>query len=305
MATQAGATQASAKGAAVPGGPGWSALRDYWFLILAVAVFAAPGLIGLAKIVWSTEQGAQGPIILGTGLWLLVREAAPLVMGRLLAGGRPGIAAAWLVVSFVGYALAGMIGIVWLQWAATYSALIAVGYRYLGLGTLKRLWFPLVYLLFLVPPPYTVMLALTRALKLWISTAAVDVMSTLGFNVASSGTTLYIDQYELLVAAACSGMNSIVSLLAIGLFYIFLRHRSDWRYSLLLACLVVPIAIAANLIRVIVLLLITKYLGNEVAQGMLHEAAGLTMFMIALMLLIGVDAALDPVRHRLGWGEAA
>lgn len=302
MATQTGATGTGA--AIMSWSGGWSVLRDYWFLVLAAALFTVPGILGLAKIVWSTEQGAQGPIILGTGAWLLVREAAPLVR-RDLPGGRAGVTAPWLIISFLAYALAGMIGIVWLQWAATYSALVAVGYHYLGGATLKRLWFPLTYLLFLVPPPYSVMLALTRSLKLWISTAAVDVMSVLGFNVASSGTTLYIDQYELLVAAACSGMNSIVSLLAIGLFYIFLRHRSDWRYSLLLAALVIPIAIAANLIRVIVLLLITKYLGNEVAQGMIHEAAGLTMFMIALLLLIGVDAALDPVRHRLGWGEPA
>lgn len=279
---------------------------NYGFLALAILAFAVPGLLGLTRQVWTTEQGAQGPIILGTGLWLLVREAYPLLRGRTdQARGRTPIVVAWLALSFVAYILAGMIGIVWLLWASTYSVMVAIFYAYVGLDVLKKLWFPLFYLMFLIPPPYGVMLALTRALKLWISATAVEVMAALGFQVALSGTTLYIDQYELLVAAACSGMNSLVSLLAIGLFYIFLRHRSDWRYSLLLAAMVIPIAILANLIRVILLLLITKYLGNEVAQGMLHEAAGLTMFVAALLLLILVDAALDPVRRRLGWGEEA
>ena len=281
-------------------------LKPYWFLILAAIAFAVPGMMGLAKIVWSTEQGAQGPIILVTGLWLLVREAVPILRGGAAVPGRRGIVIAWLVLSLAPYILASMIGIVWLQWAATYSALVAVAYAYVGYAVLRRLWFALFYLMFLIPPPYSIMLALTRALKLWISGAAVEVLAFFGFQVASSGTTLYIDQYELLVAAACSGMNSLVSLLAIGLFYIHLRHDSeDWKYSVVLAILVVPIAIAANFIRVVMLLLITKYFGNEVAQGMLHDAAGLSMFLLALILLMGVDALLEPVRRRLSGSTAA
>lgn len=278
-------------------------VAGYWFLIIAAIVFAAPGFVALTTGVWTTEQGAQGPIILATGLWLLVRESLPLlaVPGRVPRHGKAAVVSCWLVVSFLAYVFAGVINIVWLQWASTYSALVAILYFEIGSALLARLWFPLVYLGFLIPPPYGIMLALTRSLKLWVSAAAVDVLSLLGFVVGSTGTTLYIDQYEVLVAAACSGMNSLVSLLAIGLFYIYLRHRSNWRYALALALLVIPIAIAANLIRVILLLLITKFLGNEVAQGMLHEVAGLTMFVVALLLLIAVDRALDPVRRILGW----
>lgn len=280
-------------------------LKSYWFLLIAATLFAAPGMMGLAKVVWSTEQGAQGPIILVTGVWLLLYEAVPVLRTGIAVPGRRVIVAALLVVFGAPYILASMIGIVWLQWAATYAALVTIGYAYTGRQVLRRLWFPLFYLMFLIPPPYSIMLALTRALKLWISDAAVEVLSALGFQVASSGTTLYIDQYELLVAAACSGMNSLVSLLAIGLFYIHLRHQNDWRYAVVLGLLVIPIAIAANFIRVIVILLITKYLGNEVAQGLLHDATGLGMFVLALILLIAIDAMLDPVRRRLSRHSAA
>ena len=275
-------------------------LRRYWFVVVAATCFAVPALQQLGKIVWSTEQGAHGPLILATGLWLLYRELPAALPARKAGDGRIG----WplIAAALLGYVLASLISIVWLRWGCAYLVLICAFYLYVGGSVLRRLWFAFFYLAFVIPPPYGIILALTRALKLWISSAAVDVLGAVGFNVASSGTTLYIDQYELLVAAACSGMNSLVSLMAIGLFYIYLRHQAEWRYAALLALLVIPIAIGANLLRVIILLLVTKYLGNEVAQGILHEAAGLTMFTLALLLLIGCDAALSPLRR---WLEGA
>ena len=275
--------------------PGFA--RRYWFLLLAAALLAVPALQQLAQIVWSTEQGAHGPIILATGLWLLVRELPAAVRRRQAGDSR----IAWPIVAagLAGYILATLIGIVWMRWACVYVVLLGSFYLYVGGAVLRQLWFAFFYLAFVIPPPYGIILALTRALKLWISSAAVDTLSVLGYQVASSGTTLYIDQYELLVAAACSGMNSLVSLMAIGLFYIYLKHQTEWRYAALLAILVIPIAIGANLLRVILLLLITKYFGNEVAQGILHEAAGFTMFALALLLLIGCDVVLSPLRRRL------
>lgn len=276
--------------------------RRYWLVLVAVAAFAGPALQQLGQVVWSTEQGAHGPIILATGLWLLVRELPDALAWRRDGDGR----LAWplIAAALVGYVLASMIGIVWLRWACAYLTMLAGFYLYVGGAVLRRLWFAIFYLAFVIPPPYGIILAMTRALKLWISSAAVDLLSAAGFEVASSGTTLYIDQYELLVASACSGMNSLVSLMAIGLFYIYLRHQAEWRYAALLALLVVPIAIGANLLRVIILLLVTKYCGNEVAQGIVHEAAGFMMFALALLLLIGSDAVLSPLRRRLAGTQA-
>ncbi len=272
-------------------------VRNFWFLAVAVLVFAGPGLLGLANQVWTTEQGSQGPIILATGLWLLVREIRE-VRAR-PERGNDVVAGATLFGAALAYVFGHVAGMLWLEWFASYVALVAIFYAYAGRRMTRLLWFPLLYLAMLTPLPYSVITPATRALKLWISAAAVDVLSVLGFQVANSGTTLYIDQYELLVAAACSGMNSIMSLLAIGLFYIFLRHRADWRYAIVLALLVLPVAILANLIRVVILLLITHYLGDAAAQGLLHEAAGMVMFFVALLTLIAIDGLLSPVRRQL------
>jgi len=282
----------------------WMAfVRRYWFVVIAGLVLAIPSLARLGKLVWTTEQGAQGPIILATGLWLLWNEvAASRVIARPPSVVR---AAVPLLLAAIAYMVGRIAGILWLEWLGVSFMLMAALHAYVGTAKIRSLWFPLLYLLFLTPPPFSIISPATSALKLGISASAVKVMGALGYQVASSGTTIYIDQYELLVAEACSGMNSIVSLLAIGLFYIFLRHRADWRYALVLALLVLPIAILTNLVRVIILMLMTHHFGDAVAQGMLHEAAGLMMFFIALFTLMGVDHLLSPVRRYLGRRAAA
>jgi exosortase len=113
------------------------------------------------------------------------------------------------------------------------------------------------------------------------------------------GVTIYIAQYQLLVEDACAGLNSLISLTAVGLFYIYLMHNASWRYSALLLMLLLPIAIAANVVRVIILVLLTYYAGNEVAQGYLHDFAGIVTFVSALLLIFGIDKLLTPVRRWL------
>lgn len=271
------------------------AVHDHWFVLGAVALFALPSLIWLMAGEWSLEQGAAGPIILASGGWLLVREAR---MIRSMPG-HIRWAMAGLVPAVLGYIFAYVVGMLWLSWLSTYVALVIVLYTYIGGRALMRLWFPLTYLLFLVPPPYTLIAPITQSRKLWLSVTSVDLLSALGFEAAYNGTTLYIDQYELLIADACAGMNSLISLLAIGLFYVYVLYRADWRYAILLAILTLPIAMIANLARILLLLLATHYLGIARVEGVLHETAGLFMFLVALGCLIGLDTALAPLRRRL------
>lgn len=269
--------------------------KGFWFVALAALIFTVPPLMQLARNVWSLEQGAHGPIILASGLWLLVHEASRLTPGP----SRPAIVAALLVPALIAHLFSSIVGMIWLQWLSTYAALVAVFYAYVGGSMIRRLWFPLAYLLFLVPPPHFLIGSFTNSRKMWLSTTGIDMLSALGFDVARSGTTLYIDQYELLVADACAGINSLFSLLAIGCFYIYLLHRADWRYCAILAVLVLPIAMFANLVRVLLLLLVTHYFGDAFAQGPFHKLAGIVMFVAALACFVLVDAILSPLRRRL------
>jgi exosortase len=112
------------------------------------------------------------------------------------------------------------------------------------------------------------------------------------FPIAREGVTLYIAQYQLLVEDACSGMNSIIGLTAISLFYIYITHRASWRYSAFLMLFILPIAIIANIIRIVTLVLLTYYYGDAVAQGFLHMTAGVVLFALALGLVFLLDTVI-------------
>lgn len=268
--------------------PAWQLLRSCWPITIGAIALAAPVLAKLAWRDWTTEQGAHGPIILATGLWLLWYK----LRGR--PAGPPGnrwLAATALGISLTGYTVSGVLGLYDLQWLMVEAALVTTLYLYAGRATIARLWFPLTYLVFMLPPPAGLLQPAIGQLRLALAKGAVTILGGLGYDVAYNGTTLYIDQYEVYVANACSGVNSLVGLLAIGLFYAYLRHRADWRHTALLALSAVPIAIMANLVRILLILLVFHYLGNAAAQGLLHELAGQVMFVIALASLIALDGA--------------
>lgn len=273
--------------------------RPLFYAVLLVGAFSffwAPVVLGLAKHEWSTDQGAHGPLILATGIWLITREILNnrehLRVGNLFG------AYLSIIISILIYLLGSRSGISWIQALGALICTISIIYIYIGNRLFVKLWFPILYLFFIIPPPISMTGPFIRMLKLKISEAAVDILSPLGFDVANSGSSIFIDQYEVTVAAACAGLNSLVSLMAIGLLYIYLFRRFDWKYSLILMIFIFPIAVLANFIRVMMLLLATHYSGEAFAQGAFHEAAGLTMFMVTLAGLILFDHLFAPIYQR-------
>lgn len=277
----------------------WRVARSAEYLLLAAgtAALLIPTMVSVARLSWSTEQGAHGPIVLATGLWLLWRA---LPDARRVA--QPGswlLAGPGLLLTLATYLIARITGILEVEAFAMYGALLFVAYLFLGGSGLRQIWFPIVYLAFLFPPPDTLVAMITQPVKIEISKWAVALLYTVGYPVGSSGVTIQIAQYQLLVAAACAGLNSLISLSAIGLFYVYIRHNANWRYALLLTVAILPIAIFANFVRVVLLILITYYFGDAVAQGFIHDFAGLTMFTIAVLAVFGIDALAAPLRERL------
>jgi exosortase len=144
-----------------------------------------------------------------------------------------------------------------------------------------------------------VVAAVTQPIKIAISEMTVSLLHTLGYPVASSGVNIYIGQYQLLVAAACAGLNSIVTLGALCLFYVYLRHRSNFVAFVVISVAAIPIAMFSNFVRVLALVLITYYFGESAAQGFVHDFAGLLMFAVALLTVFAIDQAATPLFERL------
>ena len=265
------------------------------FFAAAILAFALPTMIDVAAKSWSTDQGAHGPLVLATGAWLIWRQR-----GAVMAVARPGSAAltfGMLLPLLALVTLARITAIIEIEGFAMYATLIVATYAVIGGEALRRIWFPLIYLLFVFPPPDTIFAIITQPLKIAVSLWSVDILQILGYPVAGSGVTIQIGQYDMLVAAACAGLNSLLSLTALGLFYTYIRHSANWRYMLLLVVAIIPIAVLANLVRVILLLLITYHFGEAAGQGFFHELAGMTMFTLALGSIILLDWAVSPLRR--------
>jgi len=278
-------------------------IRSTPILVIGLLAVIVPVMIHVGQESWSTEQGAHGPIVLATGLWLLSRE-----WGAARAIARPG---SWLVggvllaVLLPLYLFARVTSIVEIEGATMYAIVLTTAYLLWGAATIRVVWFPLFYLAFMFPPPDTLFAMLTQPLKIAISQWAVGILHAAGYPIAGSGVSIQIGQYDMLVAAACAGLNSMISLTALGLFYIYIRHSANWRYMLFLVACILPVAIVANLVRVIILLLVTYHFGEAAGQGFIHEAAGLTMFMSALLGIFLIDSLAAPIRDRLAARGAA
>lgn len=271
--------------------------RSSPILAIGMLAFILPTMLDVARVSWSTEQGAHGPIVLVTGLWLLWGElrAAPV----LARPGSTGLVIALLAPLLILFTLARIAGLIEIEGFTMYAALIVVAYALWGPAPLRRVWFPLIYLMFVFPPPDTLFTILTQPLKIAVSQTAVFLLALAGYPVAGSGVMIQIGQYQMLVAAACAGLNSLLSLTALGLFYTYLRHKSELAYMVVLVCFILPIAVLANLVRVVLLLLITYHFGEAAGQGFFHELAGLTMFTVALLTIFAIDWLAAPVRNRL------
>jgi exosortase len=259
-------------------------------LVLGIAALVLPTLFSLATIYWSTTNGAHGPILLVSGIWLLARERAGIRLAP------RSISIAWLGFLLppllLLYAYARAFGILTLESAALYAALVLLAVYYWGPATVRRLWFAIAYLGFLVRPPAGLVAELTQPLKIWISDSAVSLLHIFDYPVASAGVRIQIGQYELLVQQACAGLGSIFSLFAICLLYVHLVRRADPLRSTLLLLAVIPVALGANYLRVVILILLTYHAGNNIGQGFAHDAAGLLTFVLSLLGMAAFDKLL-------------
>ena len=269
-------------------------------LIGAFALLAIPTAMTLSVETWSSESGAQGPLVLATGGWLLWR-----LRDEFKRDGKPGnflVSIALLVVSLAAYIFGRAFDFLTVEAGGAYLAGMTMIYARFGGRLMIKHWFPFLYLAFAVPPPAYLLDQVTQPLKQFVSHISTDTLAATGLPVDREGVTIFVGQYQLLVEDACSGMNSIIGIIAVTLLYAHLAHGSSLRYSLLLLALAVPIAIAANIVRIMTLILLTYFAGDSVAQGFLHYTAGFFLFGLAILLVFSLDKAL---RGILSFGRAA
>ena len=265
-------------------------LQAVALLLAGFAALALPVIWDWSRGAWLRETQGHEPLILGISAWLLWRRRDALAALPAVAARWPGmlLMALALLVYFAGRWL----GVFRLELIAQMLVPAALLLHFKGTAALRLTWFPFFFLLFAIPLPFSLVLAVTGPLKAAVSYVAAHALSAVGYPVGLSGVVITVGQYQLLVNEACAGLQTMFTLEAMGLLYASLMNHSSVLRNMLLAIAVVPIAFCANVVRVVVLALVTFHFGDAAGQGFLHGFAGMVLFLVALVLVILVDALL-------------
>jgi exosortase len=168
-----------------------------------------------------------------------------------------------------------------------------------GWQLLKELRFVLLVLLLAIPLPAIIFNQITFPLQILASKLASGLLPLFGVPVLREGNVIELPLMKLEVAEACSGIRSLMSLFTLSVFYGYFMEKSVWRRSLLVLASI-PIAIAANAVRILGTGLCVQYWDPDKALGFFHEFSGWVIFLVSLACLYLVQRAmcLFPVKRR-------
>lgn len=277
-----------------------AAMPEWWPILLGITVLYVPTFYDLITGLWATEDQSQGPIIFALAIWLIYRQW-PVMMKNITDN--PSAATGWivLVIGLILYIIGRAFQVYIFEVGSFIWIFAAILLIKCGGSALKVMWFPLFFMLFMIPLPGTLVIMLTMPMKMAVSYVTEQILFWAGYPIARNGVILQIGQYQLLVADACAGLHTLLTLEVLGLLYLnVVRHTSLFR-NVALAILIIPISFSANVIRVISIALITYYFGDAAEQGFLHVFAGMILFLSALILIIGMDKLLQLIVK--GWSE--
>ena len=170
-----------------------------------------------------------------------------------------------------------------------------------GGAMLRAVAFPMAFLLFAIPIPVVVYNEIVFPLQFIASKFATRVLELLNlFPVMREGNVLILPHMRLEVVEACSGIRSLMSLLALAAGYGYLVEKSvAVRWFLIVA--MVPLAIVSNGTRVMITAIMANYFGPKAAEGFMHEFSGWVIFVVATIMFLTLHSLITLVRKKLGW----
>ncbi len=219
-----------------------------------------------------------GPISLVLG-WNLRRQLRQVPAMPTWAG-LPVVALAVLLQ------IAGIRGDVTMFQAYSLILLVAgLTWTWFGPGVLRRLAFPIAFLLFGAPTFPVIVNQLSFRLKSVAALGSVSLAQLIGISVSLQGMDLYLPTGVMTIEGACSGLNSLIALTALGALFAHLGTGAAWRRWLLFACSV-PVALAGNIVRLTSLCVYAGLTDTTRATGLFHNIGGFVLFGFALLAMV-------------------
>lgn len=253
-----------------------------------IGVFAAlllvlygPILEALAMDWWRDPNYGHGFLVPVFSAFVLWRERERLASLTL----KPANFGVVVMLGAVGLLLVGSLGAE--LFSTRFSFLVMIGGIVLfvaGWQLLRAVFFPLAFLILMIPIPVLIYNQITFPLQLLASRFATSWLQLINVPVLREGNLIILPNYTLEVVDACSGIRSLMTLITLAIAYGYLVEPRRWA-RWLLVLLMVPIAIVSNSIRIVGAGVLTYHFGPRMAQGFFHEFSGWVIFVAALLLM--------------------
>jgi exosortase len=278
-------------------------LRAGVFAGAVVAVLI--GLYGRVFPVWLEDLWSDPnyshvyivPIISGFVIWQRRRVLAALP----IRGSWRGVP---LILAGVAALILGDIGAeTFLMRSSLIITLAGLVLFHFGSAMLRALAFPLGFLLFMVPMPAIFFYAMTARLQNIAAESGAWALDLLGVPILLDGNVIHLSRLTLGVTEACSGIRSLITLVALGVAWAHLMLPKFWMQAVFVIS-VLPITIVANAGRIVMTGLVARSFGIEYAEGFFHFFSGWLVFVIAILCLLAVHGVLRAVSPRQNWDTA-
>ncbi|MFY9648115.1 MAG: exosortase/archaeosortase family protein [Terriglobales bacterium] len=151
----------------------------------------------------------------------------------------------------------------------------------------RAVLFPWAFLILMIPIPALLLQQVTFPLQLLAAKLAANLLELVGVPVLREGNVIVLPNMPLDVAEACSGIRSLLTLVTLAIIYGYLMEKRIW-VRVVLACSAIPIAVAANSLRIFGTGLIVQYWNPDLAEGFFHAFSGWLIFIVALVMFFAV-----------------
>jgi exosortase len=264
----------------------WSRYLWVWSIVLAglLAVLYVPIIKDLVLQWWTDGDYSHGFFVPLFSAYILWRERNRWTRTSI----KPSNFGLVIMLASVGLLLLGSLGAEFFTSRFSLLLLITGMIVFLaGWAMLRAVSFPLAYLMWMIPIPVIIYNQITFPLQILASRMATSWLELAHVPVLRDGNILVLSNYSLEVVEACSGIRSLLTLMALAVAYGYLASpRQRWvRYFL--ALFMVPVAIGTNAVRIMVAGMLAHRFGPSAAEGFLHEFSGWAIFVIALLFMFG------------------
>jgi exosortase len=273
-----------------------SNLKAHKYAYLLVTLLVVASIPTLAALVqdWSSDGNySHGFLIIPISLWLFWRQRHDLVFPA-----KPSTGGMALFIAGCGCLILGMAASEFFTTRVSLVIILTgISLYYLGWPNFRKVWFAFFFLLFMIPIPATIYYSLTLPLQFFASKVTVHALHVVGVPCLQKGNIIQLPDYRLEVLEACSGLRSLVTLMALGALYGNLSMPGKVR-PIILFLATIPIAIVTNIFRIFITAIAAYAISTEIAEDFLHELSGLIVFGTALILTLILGALLKWRRNR-------